>query len=114
MRSTLARPQLNTLMPHQNNCPICERELIPGKSIDEHHLIPKTFRGKEKISLHKICHRKIHSVFSERELQHHYHTVERLCEHEEIRKFIKWVSKKDPEYYDGSKDTKSRKKRRRR
>lgn len=90
-------------------CPICERELIPGISIDDHHLIPKTFRGKEKIILHKICHRKIHSVFTERELQHHYYTIERLREHEEIIKFVKWVSKKHPEFYDGSKETKQRK-----
>ena len=96
------------------NCPICERELIPGKSVDEHHLIPKTFKGKEKVIIHKICHNKIHSVFTERELQHYYHTVERLREHEELKKFIKWVSKKDPEFYDGSKDTKRRKGRRRR
>lgn len=95
------------------NCPICERELIPGKSVDEHHLIPKTFKGKEKVIIHKICHNKIHSVFTERELQHYYYTVERLHEHEELKKFIKWVSKKDPEFYDGSKDTKRRRQRRR-
>jgi len=93
-------------------CPICNREL--GEAIDDHHLVPKTFGGKDKITIHKICHSKIHSVFTERELQHHYHTVERLLEHEEIQKFIRWVSKKDLGFYDHSKDTSRRRGRRRR
>jgi len=94
-------------------CPICKRDMIPGESLDEHHLVPKAFKGKETITLHKICHRKLHSVLTEREMQHHYHTVERLLEHEEIQKFVKWVSKKEPEYYSGSKETTTRKKKRR-
>lgn len=95
-------------------CPICDRDMIPGKSLDDHHLIPRTFKGKEAITLHKICHRKLHSVLTEREMLKYYHTVERLLGHEEIQKFIKWVKKKDPEYYSGSKETKGRKSKRRR
>lgn len=86
--------------------------MIDGPSVDEHHLIPRTFKGKEKIIIHKICHRKIHASISERELKRYYHTVERLIEHEEIIKFIKWVRNKDPEYYSGSKETQKRKRRR--
>jgi len=102
----------------EDNCPICGR-LFPkeGTNVDEHHLIPKTFKGKRKddnmVRLHKVCHRKIHSVFSERELLNYYHTVKRIREHEEIHKFIRWVSKKPPEFYDGSKETKQRKRKRR-
>ena len=29
-------------------CPICNRDMIPGKSLDDHHLIPRTFKGKER------------------------------------------------------------------
>lgn len=96
------------------NCPICDREMIEGESIDDHHLIPKAFKGKETIILHKICHRKLHASITEREMQHYYYTVERLLEHEEIQKFVKWVSKKDPEYYSGNIETTVRKKKRRR
>ena len=95
-------------------CPICSREMIPGPTVDEHHLLPKTFKGKETITLHKICHRYIHAQLSERELLNYYHTVERLLEHENIQKFIKWVSKKPPEYYEKTKDSKERKQKRRR
>jgi len=94
-------------------CPLCGRPL-GDHLIDEHHLIPKTFKGKETVTLHKICHRKIHATFTERELLHHYHTIERLLENEHIRKFVGWVRKKDPGFYDGSDDTVTRRTRRRR
>jgi len=97
-----------------NKCPICNRELIHGKSVDEHHLVPKTFKGKDTIMLHKICHRKLHSVITEREMKSHYNTIARLLEHEEIQKFVKWVAKKDPEFYSSSKETTNRKNKRRR
>lgn len=85
----------------KNNCPICQRELIPGDSINDHHLIPKCKNGKDddKVTLHKICHNKIHSVWSESELKNYYHTIERIVNHDEIQKFIKWVRKKPPEFY---------------
>jgi hypothetical protein len=92
-------------------CPICTRELGEVR-VEEHHLIPKTFGGKEKVSIHKMCHQKIHATFSERELEKHYHTVERLVEHSEMQKFIKWISKKPLDYYDKNDDTKARKRRR--
>lgn len=85
-------------------CPICDR-ILGDVNVDEHHLIPKTFKGREKFRLHKICHRKIHSIWTERELLHYYNTFDRIKENEDIQKFIKWVSKKEPSYYDGSKET---------
>ena len=93
-------------------CPLCKRSL--GNIWDEHHLIPKTFKGKVVVQIHKICHSKIHSVFTERELYQHYHTIERLLENEHIQKFVKWVSKKDPDFYEKTKDTQTRKRKRRR
>ncbi len=93
-------------------CPICDRPLT-DKSASEHHLIPKTFKGKETVTLHNICHRKLHTVFTEREMLNYYHTIDRLLENEDVRKFVKWVAKKDPDYYDSSKDTKQRKSKRR-
>jgi len=81
-------------------------------NIDEHHLIPKTFKGKDKERLHKICHRKLHSVFTEREMKNLYHTWDSIRGNEEICKFINWVKKKEPGFYDGSKETKRRKGRR--
>lgn len=95
-------------------CPICKRPFGDPKLVQFHHLIPKTFKGTDGIDIHKICHQKIHATFTERELLHVYHTVEVICEHEEMAKFIKWVSKKDPDFYDKNDDTAARHKKRKR
>ncbi len=87
---------------------------MPKGSYNEHHLIPATFKGKEKIVLHKICHAKLHSAITEREMEHYYNTVERLLEHEEIQKFVKWVKKQPDDFYSKNKETKERKRKRRR
>jgi len=91
-------------------CPICERELGSSSQISRHHLIPKSKGGKDSpvIVIHNICHQKIHSVFTEKELKDEYHTVEKLRGHEEMQKFIKWVSKKGVDYYRRSRRMKKR------
>jgi hypothetical protein len=84
------------------NCPLCGRPLVAGKSIDEHHLLPKSQGGREKFLMHRICHRKIHATLSEKELAKNFTTWHALQAHEEIAAFIAWVQKKPPEYYDNS------------
>lgn len=83
-------------------CPICGRPMIAGSSVNEHHFVPKSRKGREKRPLHRICHRKIHSLFTEKELEVTYNTPESLVAHPEMAKFIAWVAKKPPEFYDGS------------
>lgn len=79
-------------------CPLCGR-LLGTVNIDRHHLIPRTFKGKEQFPIHKICHRKIHSAFTERELLQHYHTWDALRSDAGIRAFIDWVANKPPGFY---------------
>ncbi len=78
-------------------CALCGRPL--GVRIEAHHLIPKSFRGRETVALHPICHRKIHTVLSERELQRRFHTIEALRGHEEIARFIAWIANKEPNFH---------------
>lgn len=72
---------------------------MPGPSVNRHHLVPRTFKGKVAVELHRICHSKIHAVFTERELLQHYHTFERLLAHEEIITFVRWVQNKPNDFY---------------
>jgi len=85
-----------------DNCPLCGRPL--AQPISKHHLIPLSKGGKDTptVPMHQICHQKIHAVLTETELKTYYHTIERLQEQEELGKFIKWVKKKEPEFYDVS------------
>ena len=89
-------------------CPLCEREL-GNINIDRHHLVPKSRKGKEQFSIHRICHVKIHSVFTEKELEKKYNTWEKLKSHPDIASFITWVKKKAPEFYDSSTMSQQRK-----
>lgn len=79
-------------------------------SSDKHHFVPKSQGGKETEIIHKICHVKIHSLWTEKQLAKDFNTPEKIVENEDMKKFIKWVSKKDPDFYDRS--IKSKNKRR--
>ena len=84
------------------DCPLCGRQLEPGPSVDEHHLIPKSQGGKTKALIHRICHRKIHATFSERELAQNFSNWPALAVHPEIATFLRWVANKPPTFYDNS------------
>ena len=92
-------------------CLLCKREIFPGFG-SKHHLVPESRGGKETIPLHGICHSKIHHVFTEKELEKSYNTIEKLLEHEEIQRFVKWISKQPLNFIDKNKDTKIRKEQR--
>lgn len=94
-------------------CGLCDRPL-GSELIQDHHLVPKTFGGRDTVPMHKICHQKVHATFSERELLHYYHTFERLRENSLIQGFIAWVKKKPPEFYDKNDDSAARRLKRRR
>lgn len=79
-------------------CPLCGRPL-GTTNVDRHHLVPKSLKGKEQFPVHKICHRKIHATFSEKELLRSYHTWAALQSHADIQSFIGWVARKPPEFY---------------
>lgn len=79
-------------------CPLCDRPMMNGPTVDEHHLIPRAKGGKEKFLVHKICHQKIHQVFSEKELARQFFTWQALKAHPEIAAFIHWVKKRPPEF----------------
>lgn len=79
-------------------CPLCDRKMVDGPTVDRHHLIPKSQGGKEQYDIHKVCHRKIHSVFTEKELAREFNSWDKLRSHPEIQKFIKWIRKKHEEF----------------
>lgn len=90
-------------MEKETVCQLCGRELVEGNT-SRHHLIPQSKGGKDGVTvpLHKICHQKIHSVFSDNELKNKYYSIQLLLSHPDIQKFVSWVSKKPPEFRDSS------------
>lgn len=97
------------------DCPICHRPLGNKKSTSKHHLIPKSKGGKhtQLATIHNICHQKIHTIFTEKELKLNFNTVEKLRAHEEMKKFILWVENKDPDFYQSNRTSNNLKDKRR-
>lgn len=86
-------------------CELC------GRAVDEvtkHHLIPRTRHAnkrnkktfdrkevKERVAwLCRPCHKQIHAVFSEKELERRFNTLEAIRAHPEAAKFIEWLKDK--------------------
>ncbi|RYY59650.1 MAG: HNH endonuclease [Chitinophagaceae bacterium] len=84
------------------DCALCGREL--AEPCTKHHLIPVSEGGKgtTTVMLHKICHDKIHRVFTEKELKKKYYTIDLIQSSQSIREFVEWIRKKEPGYYDRS------------
>ena len=98
-----------------NLCSICGREILDdGVSTDLHHWIPKSKKGSDVSRIHKICHNKIHSLWTENELRDYYNTPERILSHPDMRKFVKWLKRKPADFYVKTKDSNVRRGKRRR
>ena len=95
-------------------CPVCGRPLIPGPSVNRHHLIPQLKGGTEAFPVHRVCHNKIHATWDENQLRDTYNTFEAIRVAPEMQSFIKWVSKKDPEFRASSRMVNGHKRKRKR
>jgi hypothetical protein len=77
-------------------CPICGRPMVAGEAVDRHHWQPRSQGGREAQPLHLICHRKLHSLFSEKELATTYATPAAVRQHPQMQAFIRWVRRQPP------------------
>lgn len=73
--------------------------MIAGPSVDRHHFLPRAEGGREAAPVHRICHRKLHALWSERELARLYATPEAILGHPEIQRFVRWLRRKPPEFW---------------
>jgi 5-methylcytosine-specific restriction endonuclease McrA len=74
-------------------CPICERTL-EYKDTSEHHLVPKSRKGKNTVRVCVPCGKMIHKLISLKEMEQTYNTIETILQHEGVRKWVKWISKR--------------------
>lgn len=89
-------------------CPLCTRP-IPSEQADEHHLVPRLKGGRHTTTLHRICHRQVHALFTEAELAERYNSAESLLEHSQMRKFVAWVRTKPPGFCESVKESRRKK-----
>jgi hypothetical protein len=74
-------------------CPLCQR---PNYHPSDHHLVPKSRGGRVTETICRDCHRGIHAIFTNKELERTYHTAEALLGHEEFRKMVAFIARQDP------------------
>lgn len=87
-------------------CELCLRADI---EVTRHHLIPRIRHAKARVKkkfdrdernrlalLCRPCHKFIHSVLTEKEMEERYSTVTALALHPEIARFIEWLANKPP------------------
>jgi 5-methylcytosine-specific restriction endonuclease McrA len=85
-------------------CPLCGRPVPPGAAGDVHHWVPRSQGGRTTADntarLHRICHRKLHAVLSERELARIGARPEALRAHPQIATFVAWVQRRPLDFDD--------------
>lgn len=78
---------------YNKQCLICDRS--EGLIFTEHHLIPKSKGGKKgpTVVVCEDCHNNIHLLFTNKELNQNYFTVELLLASEKIQKYVTYIRK---------------------
>lgn len=82
------------------NCALCGRE----EELTRHHLIPRTRHSNRRnkrdfdratvhrtVGLCRPCHKQVHAVLTEKELEREWNTVPKLLQHPEIERFVAWI-----------------------
>lgn len=77
-------------------CWLCGRPA--GKTIVWHHPVPKSRGGRDTVPMHPICQQTLATNFTNSELQRHGMDVAGLLADPNVRKFVDWVAKKDPDF----------------
>jgi len=75
-------------------CPICRRKMPSIDYIEKHHLTPRCKKGKETVLVCTDCGDQIHKLFTNKELEREFNTIEKLRASPKIQKWIEWVKNK--------------------
>lgn len=74
-------------------------------ALTDHHLVPRARHNKkvkrelgkdrnETADTCRPCHSQIHNLFTEKELEREYNTIEKLKAHPGVQKWIEWKRKR--------------------
>lgn len=89
----------NSLMSDEtgDTCWLCERPL--ARRVQWHHTVPKAKKGRETVPVHPICHRTIHTHFTNAELARIDGAREPVAANEDVAKFLRWIADKPPDFH---------------
>ncbi|WP_037499348.1 HNH endonuclease [Sphingomonas jaspsi] len=78
-------------------CWLCRRPI--GTRIEWHHPVPKSRGGRDVVPVHPICHRTLHTRFSNVELERFGGDVGAIRDDQEIARFLRWVALKPADFH---------------
>lgn len=90
--------QMTCKAEEREACPLCEREILI-QNLTKHHMVPKSCGGRETENLCRTCHRQLHALFTNRELDKELNSLEALKENSEIQTYLNWIENKNPDKY---------------
>ncbi len=61
--------------------------------------MPKAKKGRITVPIHPICHKAIHTNFTNAELARIGDDPERIRHNEAIANFVNWISTKPPDFH---------------
>jgi len=76
-------------------CWLCGRPL--GRKVERHHPVPKSRGGRATVAVHPICHRALHAIYSNAELERL--PLDGLRTRPELQRFLRWVTSKRPDFH---------------
>jgi hypothetical protein len=76
-------------------CPLCQRQV---EHLSSHHLLPRSRGGAQHATVRICpdCHDAIHEMFSNKQLENEYRSVEFLLRDERFSRHVRWLAKQDP------------------
>lgn len=59
-------------------------------------MVPRSRGGKTTQTICRDCHKAVHALFTNKQLEKSYHTVEALLGHEQFSKMVEFLKKQNP------------------
>lgn len=80
-----------------DRCWLCARTL--GARVEYHHPVPKSRGGRETRPVHPICHRALHTTFTNKELARVDDDPAALATNPDLERFLAWIASKPPDFH---------------
>jgi hypothetical protein len=78
-------------------CWLCGRAL--GDRVERHHPLPKSRGGRETVPVHPICHRTLHSLFTNADLARMHSDPVAWRAHPGMARFLAWIADKPSDFH---------------
>jgi len=75
-------------------CSLCARELPAPECGELHHLVPRSKKGRKTVVVCVDCGDQIHQLFTTKELERSYNSLEALRADDRVQRWIDWVRRR--------------------